>query len=339
MAGASAAVVLWATTPQGNGETQGSVLIRKGRTPLAVLNELKEKQFIQNPKAIHWLGRATRQWGRMKAGEYQMSSQFTPWQVLQTLTSGQSIEHTLTIREGQNFYEVADELEQRGLMLKSKFIERCRSAFWVQRMAGPTGAPSIDGYLYPDTYRLTRVMDADDIISIFVKRFELAWKKEWNSRATELGLTRHQVVTLASIVEKETGHGPERPQISAVFHNRLKKRMPLQSDPTTIYGIWERWNGNLRKSDLQEKTPWNTYAIPSLPIGAIGNPGEEALRAALYPASNDFLYFVSKNDGTHAFTRSYADHLNEVRRFQLNAKAREGRSWRELSEKAGKAEH
>ncbi len=109
--------------------------------------------------------------------------------------------------------------------------------------------------------------------------------------------------------------------------------MPLQSDPTTIYGIWERWDGNLRKGDLRHKTPWNTYMIPSLPLGPIGNPGSEAIKAALYPANSNHLYFVSKNDGTHEFTPTYEAHLAAVRRFQLNSQAREGKSWRDLKDR------
>ncbi len=330
--GSAATLTYWAATPQSNESLRSVILIQRGRSPSSVLDELYQKRLISHPKAIQWLGRLTRQWGKMKAGEYQIDAQFTPWQVIQTLTSGQSIEHSLTIREGQNLYEVARDLESRGFFSSADFISRCRSQAWIKRLSIQGDAPSIEGYLFPDTYRLTRVMELDDIIGLLVKRFESTWKAEWTHRASELGFSRHQVVTLASIIEKETGHGPERPQISAVFHNRLKKKMPLQSDPTTIYGIWERWTGNLRRADLQERTPWNTYAIPRLPIGPIGNPGIEGLRAALYPDSNDYLYFVSRNDGTHAFTRTYSEHLSEVRRFQLNSKAREGKSWRDLQQ-------
>jgi len=329
--GSAAALTYWATTPQSSENLRDFILIQKGRNPTSVLDELYQKKLISQPKAIQWLGRLTHQWGKMKAGEYQLDARLTPWQVIQTLTSGQSIEHSLTIREGQNLFEVARDLEYRGFFPSAEFIARCRSQDWLKRLKIQDEAPSIEGYLFPDTYRLTRVMELDDIIGLFVKRFEVAWKPEWNQRASALGFSQHQVITLASIIEKETGHGPERPQISAVFHNRLKKRMPLQSDPTTIYGIWERWDGNLRRTDLQEKTPWNTYAISSLPVGPIGNPGIEGIRAALYPDTSDYLYFVSRNDGTHAFTRTYSEHLSEVRRFQLNSKAREGKSWRDLT--------
>ena len=141
---------------------------------------------------------------------------------------------------------------------------------------------------------------------------------------------RHDLITLASIIEKETGASFERPTISGVFHNRLKKRMRLQSDPTTIYGIYEKFTGNLRKKHLLQKTPYNTYKIFGLPLGPISNPGLESLKAAITPKKHNYLYFVSKNDGTHKFSRNYKDHLKAVTAFQKNRAARKGKSWRDL---------
>jgi UPF0755 protein len=134
------------------------------------------------------------------------------------------------------------------------------------------------------------------------------------------------------MVEKETGAKAERPAIAGVFTNRLKKRMRLESDPTTIYGIWERYTGNIKKSDLLEVTPYNTYKIPALPLGPISNPSLAAIEAVLNPESHEFLFFVSKNDGTHIFTKNYGDHRNAVDNFQKNSKAREGKSWRNLKQ-------
>lgn len=140
------------------------------------------------------------------------------------------------------------------------------------------------------------------------------------------------MIVLASIVEKETGAKVERPTIAGVFHNRLNKRMRLQSDPTTIYGIWERYKGNIRKSDLLEETPYNTYKIPSLPVGPICNPSLEAIKAVIKPEEHNYLFFVSKNDGTHVFTEKYSDHNSAVNEFQKNSKSREGKSWRNLKQ-------
>jgi UPF0755 protein len=145
-------------------------------------------------------------------------------------------------------------------------------------------------------------------------------------------LNKHQVIILASVVEKETGAKFERPAIAGVFTNRLKKRMRLESDPTTIYGIWSRYKGNIRKSDLLEVTPYNTYKIPALPIGPISNPSIEAIEAVLNPSEHEFLFFVSKNDGTHVFSKSYKDHAAAVDSFQKNNQARKGKSWRDLKQ-------
>jgi UPF0755 protein len=147
--------------------------------------------------------------------------------------------------------------------------------------------------------------------------------------------THYEIVTLASMIEKETGAAFERPLIASVFHNRLKKGMKLQSDPTTIYGIWERYSGNLRRADLLESTPYNTYTVPRLPRGPICAPSREAMIAVLKPEDSANLYFVSRNDGTHVFTKTYEDHLRAVRAFQLDPRAREGKSWRDLKKGAG----
>jgi UPF0755 protein len=168
------------------------------------------------------------------------------------------------------------------------------------------------------------------MIRQMVRHFQSIWTEEKETRAKALGFTRHQLITLASMVEKETGAPQERPIISSVFHNRLRKKMKLQSDPTTIYGIWERYDGNIHRADLLSETPYNTYTIPALPIGPIGNPGKEAIEAALHPAQTDYLFFVSHNDGTHEFTRSIEEHNKAVTKFQLDPKARAGKSWRDL---------
>jgi UPF0755 protein len=167
---------------------------------------------------------------------------------------------------------------------------------------------------------------------IVLSMVELFKKKTSNLDWSHPFLSKHEVIILASIVEKETGAKQERPAIAGVFTNRLKKRMRLESDPTTIYGIWSRYNGNIKKSDLLEKTPYNTYKIPALPLGPISNPSLEAIKAVLNPDQSKYLFFVSKNDGTHIFTENYKDHLQAVNDFQKNARARQGKSWRDLKQ-------
>jgi UPF0755 protein len=171
------------------------------------------------------------------------------------------------------------------------------------------------------------------MLQTMVKKYRTSWaqlKERFRTQIASLGLTEHQIVTLASMIEKETGAPEERPIISSVFFNRLRKKMRLQSDPTTIYGIWESYTGNIHRQDLLNPTPYNTYTVPALPIGPIGNPGMLALEAALNPSRSEYLYFVSKNEGRHSFSRTLQEHNSAVRKFQLDPKAREGKSWRDL---------
>jgi UPF0755 protein len=177
-------------------------------------------------------------------------------------------------------------------------------------------ADTLEGYLFPDTYYFPRGLDSATIIATMVKQFRAAFKPAWEQQAEALGMTVHEVVTLASIIEKETGAPEERPLIASVFHNRLKKGMRLETDPTVIYGIPD-FDGNIKRRHLETYTPYNTYKIKGLPPGPIASPGALALEAALYPAQSEFLYFVSKKDGTHQFSRTIKEHNAAVRKYQL----------------------
>jgi UPF0755 protein len=186
--------------------------------------------------------------------------------------------------------------------------------------------------LFPDTYGVTRSESAKDIIAKMVRRYHQIVDPSWPARARQIGFSMHEVVIFASIVEKETGAAWERPLISSVFHNRLKKRIRLQSDPTVIYGI-KNYSGNITKADLRRKTPYNTYRIAGLPAGPISNPGKEALHAALYPKKSPYIYFVSRNDGTHVFSKTLKEHNRAVYKYQKLRKHRVGKSWRDLARK------
>jgi UPF0755 protein len=180
-------------------------------------------------------------------------------------------------------------------------------------------ADSFEGYLFPDTYFFPRGVLAKDIITTMVNRFWTQFGVDWKERADELGLSVHEVITLASIIEKETGVSSERPIISSVFHNRLKKRMRLESDPTVIYGISD-FDGNITRKHLDTHTPYNTYRIRGLPPGPIANPGAAAIESALFPAETDYLFFVSKKDRTHKFSTTILEHNRAVRKYQLRRK-------------------
>lgn len=298
------------------GETFGQVNAR--------LHKLK---VISNPRLFHWLARYRGDMEKFRAGTYPIPSGAKMSDVLDILVYGKPLLVSLTIPEGRNMFEVAALLERGGLASKSDFIAYVRNPEVVKSFG--LEAPSLEGYLYPETYRFAPGTSLKEITSAMVNLFKQRVGTTHQGHPT---LSPHEVVILASIVEKETGAKAERPQIASVFSNRLKKRMRIESDPTTIYGIWERYSGNLRKSDLQEVTPYNTYKIPALPLGPISNPSLEAIKAVMSPAPGDYLFFVSRNDGTHVFSRSYAEHVAAVNEWQRKRSNRQGKSWRQLKQ-------
>jgi len=304
--------------------------VRPGEGFSKINGRLSKKDLISSAKAFHrynqFLGNLT----KFKAGRFLIKSESNMDAVIDTLLNGVSLTDSVTIPEGKNLFEIASILKKNKIIKSaSDFIRLAKSKSFAQEL----GVPGIrlEGYLYPDTYKFTPDSQEKEVIKTMVKSFKRQMKMLSFANAP-LGLNKHDVITLASVVEKETGAAFERPIIAGVFINRLKKKMRLQSDPTTIYGIFENYNGNLRKRHLLEKTPYNTYKIPALPAGPIANPGLASIKAVLNPTQHTYLYFVSQNDGTHIFTKNYRDHRKAVNRFQKNRKARAGKSWRDLKQ-------
>jgi UPF0755 protein len=323
----------FALTPLNSNAQGDSIEIHRSDSHAAIIKELVSKRIINQPSMFNWLGRITRQWRRVKAGEYEVSPAMSPLQIFSTITSGISIIHPVTVREGENMYEIADDIGTKNLASKEEFLSLCNDTDFITVLGFQPGMKTLEGFLYPDTYYFNRTMSAEDMVKQMVRHSNQMWTPSEQSAASALGMNRYQIVTLASIIEKETGAPQERPIISSVFHNRLQKKMRLQSDPTTIYGMWDRYKGKIHKTDLSTPSPYNTYTVPALPEGPIANPGKEAIEAALHPSTTDYLFFVSHNNGTHEFTRSLDDHNRAVRKFQLDPKAREGKSWRDLNKK------
>lgn len=306
--------------------------IQKGMGPREIAGKLFELKAIDDKARFIQLGRLIRKWGKIKAGEYEVSPALSPIEIFARITSGVSMAHPITVREGQNMYEIAEDMASKGMGSRTQLLALFKSKTLMKSLGFIEPLPpSLEGYLYPETYFFSRTQTPEEMVRQMARLGLSAWGAEFDSRARELGMTKNQVYTLASIIEKETGAPEERPIISAVFHNRLKKKMRLQTDPTAIYGVWERYDGNIHRSTLQNKNPYNTYVINGLPPGPISNPGKLAITAALYPAEVPYLYFVSKNQGTHTFSTTYAEHNAAVRKFQLDPAAREGKSWRDLS--------
>jgi UPF0755 protein len=266
----------------------------------------------------------------VRIGEYSLNKGMTPREVLRALTEGKSIDYAVTVPEGFNIFEIADMLNERWPGKGTEFFSIVTNPDMVQKLLGER-YPSLEGYLFPDTYSITKYTKMDTLVKTMVEKFKVA-ATEANVNAP-IKMPLHEQVILASVIEKETGAPEERPHIASVFHNRLNKKMRLESDPTIIYGMWVESRTrpkNIRKSDIKRATPYNTYAIRSLPYGPIANPSREALRAAVDPKQTEDLFFVSQNDGTHYFSKTYKEHEAAVRQYQLNAKAREGKSWRDL---------
>jgi UPF0755 protein len=256
---------------------------------------------------------------QFKAGEYRLTAAMTPLEVIHHLVHGRIVIRSLTIPEGYSLVQIAAEFERAGLTDTAHFIDLATRPETPK--AFDLEAQTLEGYLFPDTYYFSRNDSAETVIARMVQRFKEQLPPGWRERAAELGLSLHQLVTLASIIEKETGAPAERPLVASVFHNRLKNNMRMDSDPTVIYGLPE-FDGNLTRRHLTTPTPYNTYVIKGLPPGPIANPGREAIEAALYPAQTDFLFFVARKDRTHQFSTNLQDHNQAVREHQMRPKKR-----------------
>jgi UPF0755 protein len=275
---------------------------------------LHDQGIIGHPLKFNWYARLKGYDKKIKAGEYALSSSLTPKQILSIMISGKVALHKITIPEGYNLYQIAALLSQKKMMTQEAFIQKATDDSFVKKNG--IEAETFEGYLFPETYYFPKDISPEKIIATMIARFYEVFLPEWKQRAEALGMTVHQILTLASIIEKETGADFERPLISSVFYNRLKKKMRLSSDPTVIYGI-KQFNGNLTRRDLETWTPYNTYQIFGLPPGPIANPGVASIQAALYPAETGYLYFVSKKDNTHQFSTNLKDHNRAVRKYQL----------------------
>ena len=287
-----------------------SIEISHGMTFKDVCKLLKEKGVIRYARGLDLMARLKGSpTDKIRAGEYVLSAAMTPAQVLAKLISGEVLNRTILLAPGISIRELAKIVAGSGLLSKEEMDAELYSGSLLAR-AG-IASSSFEGYLYPNTYFFSRPISAKDIIWKMLEEGETHWPKEFSDQADKIGMSRHEILTLASIIEKETGKVSEQPTISSVFHNRLRMGIKLQSDPTVIYGI-PNFNGNITKNDLQTPTPYNTYVNLGLPPGPICNPGETAVRAALFPAESQFLYFVADGTGGHVFSTTLAEHNENV---------------------------
>jgi UPF0755 protein len=287
--------------------------VPRGSTLGGVAHELESAGLIRSALGFRILARVSGRAGGLRAGEYALSPTFAADQVLDRLTRGMVMTHRVALPEGLTMHETAARFEEAGLVSREEFIA-VASDPGLPLLLGVDGT-TLEGYLFPETYELAKGLAAREIVRLMVEQFQRVWRRI-EPLAAEKALSMRDVVVLASLVEKETGAPGERPLVAAVFHNRLKRGMRLETDPSVIYGIAD-FDGNLRRVHLEdESNPYNTYRIAGLPPGPIANPGELALRAVVEPAESDYLFFVARKDGTHKFSRTYREHVNAVNRYQ-----------------------
>ena len=285
------------------------VTIPRGATLSAVADTLHAHRVIRSPRLFKLYATASGRQRDIQAGTFEFQIGSSMGQVLETLVSGTEVLESLIIPEGLMLSELAQRVQSQIGIDPQAFLTAARDSEMLERVGAP--AEDLEGYLYPSTYYVATHATALDIVRQMVGEFESRWRSEWNQRLTELGMTRHQIVILASIIEGEVRYRPDGKFVSSVYHNRLSSRMRLQADPTVIYALGRR--RRLYQRDYQIESPYNTYRIDGLPPGPISQPSEASLEAALFPANTDFLYFVARPDGKHIFSRTHREHLAAVR--------------------------
>ncbi|MBI2342699.1 MAG: endolytic transglycosylase MltG [Deltaproteobacteria bacterium] len=298
---------------------EATFVVQHGTPLIMIAEQLARAGIIRSPALFAVYARLARVDRSIKAGEYQFQSGLSSFDVLNKLKNGDCKLYKITLIEGWTAAQIADYLANQSFAAPSfgpHFLSVINDEYFA-KSAG-VDEKSLEGYLFPNTYFIERPRTAEWLVSRLVYEFKKAYTGELEARAKEIGFSQREVITLASIIEKETGLDSERAIISSVFHNRLKKKMPLQADPTVIYGL-KGFDGNLRKADLSNPHLYNTYVHQGLPPGPISNPGLASIRAALWPATTDFLYFVARGNGSHEFTKTLSEHSKAVAKYQIKA--------------------
>jgi UPF0755 protein len=321
--GALGAFYLWSYyhTPAGLEAEDRIVSIAPGTSLGQIASELTAAGLLRHRLMfilyVQWL----RPGAHLQAGEYVLRATMSPAQIAALLRQGKVRQHTFTIPEGLTIGELATLAGAQGFGDPQVIRELAHNATFIASL-GLT-APSLEGYLFPDTYHVPRNISEPALLTLMVRTLQRHYTADIAARAERLGLSQHDVLTLGSLIEKEAQVDEERPQISAVYHNRLKRRMLLQCDPTVIYALGEQFDGNIRKRDLSIDSPYNTYRYAGLPPGPIANAGRRSIEAAVSPARVDYIYFVATGeDGRHYFSTTLREHNQAVRKYQLHNASR-----------------
>jgi UPF0755 protein len=317
VAGLGGLAFLLLNQPVGDSSQARIVEISKGMSFHQVADRLQRENLVAHEWFFRGIARLTGGDRKIIPGEYELHAGLRATEILSRLVKGRIYYHIVTIPEGYTIEQIANLLATKELADPVAFIQLTRDRDMIHSLN--LKVPTLEGYLFPDTYFFARPISPDTIIRTLVRRFWEVFAPEYLARTRDLDMTVQEVLTLASVIEKETGISQERPLVSGVFHNRLRKNIPLQSDPTVIYAL-KNFDGDIRKEDLLVESPYNTYLAVGLPPGPIANPGEEAIRAALFPTPTDFVYFVSRNDGSHKFSSTLAEHEQAVEKYQRSQK-------------------
>ena len=301
------------TAPQAEGQAV-LVEIPHGASGRDVAELLGDRGVVTDADHFYLLLRYRDAVPGIRAGEFEFRTDWTPDEVVDALLNASEMTYPLSVPEGLRYLEIAEKVGDAGMGWSTdRFVELASDP---QMLAlAEVEADDLEGYLFPETYRFSRHANERDVVEAMIRQFRAAFGPEEEARAQELGMTRHEVVILASLIEKETGLPDERPLVSAVYHNRLKIGMKLECDPTIIYGI-PSYDGIIHRSDIRNPHAWNTYVHAGLPKGPIANPGGASLQAALHPAETEYLFFVAKDDGSHHFSATYAEHARMVNKYQ-----------------------
>ena len=297
-----------------------TVEVRPGASLKDLAASLETRGVVRSGLVLAALARWRGVDTQIRHGRHVFDGALTPDMVLDELASSPKPTIRITIPEGLRFDEIAELLEEQGVASAKDYHQAVCAPEFLARAGAAPEANCAEGYLFPDTYDLTPGMTAAAIADMQLRRFRQQLDERLDGAGVEGVPDRNRLITLASIIEKETARGEERTLVASVMHNRIRRGMKLQTDPTVIYGIihaGQPWDGNITRRHLTDPTPYNTYTIPSLPPGPICNPGVAAVVAAIEPEESDYLYFVARGDGSHEFTRSYAEHQRAVRRYQL----------------------
>lgn len=294
------------------------IVIDRGSSVSRVANILEREGIIKNSDIFKLAYKFYFRGKVINAGEFKFDKPLSIKEVLQKLISEYGILISFTIKEGDSIFDIGENLEKRAIFKKDDFLKFVKeNTYFIADLA--PNAKSLEGFLFPDTYKFSKGIDIRKLVSIFVENFRTKFFPVWNKRPSDYKFSIYETITLASLIEKETSTGSERSLISSVFHNRLKKGMLLQCDPTFIYALKVdgKWKGKIGYREIKYDSPYNTYLYRGLPPGPIANPGISSIKAAIYPANTKYLYFVSKNDGTHYFSKTLKEHNRAVYNYQI----------------------